>query len=203
MPGILTLQQIIASPDLATTRIERNGKEFLLRPLGAGDADLLAEYFANLSDRTRSWYAPHEFTRAVADAFCKDLLSANTLRLIAVTGDAPPEIAAYFIVQLGLRPPEHERFEAHGMPLTDADACSLAPSVADAFQNAGLGGAVLRHAITVARRMGRSRMILFGGVGLTNPRAVHFYQKHGFRRVPADAPDDRKFDMVLDMTAKE
>jgi GNAT superfamily N-acetyltransferase len=200
---VLTLEQIVRHSGCVTTEIDCRGETLTVRPLGHGDADMLSTYFDGLSERTRSWFAPHKFTREVAEELCSDLLSQSTLRLVAVTASDEPEIVAYFILQFGLREPEHDRFNVHGMPLDDAVACSLAPSVADAYQNAGLGSALLRHTIDVARRAGRTRMILFGGVGMMNPRAVHFYQKAGFRKVPPDAPGDEKFDMVLALDPPE
>ncbi|MFO7897718.1 MAG: GNAT family N-acetyltransferase [Planctomycetota bacterium] len=203
MGEFLTLQAILENPRSVTRRIERDDETLTVRPLGHSDTAMLCDYFDRLSDRTKDWFAPHEFTHEVAARLCRDLLSENTLRLVAVTESDAPRIVAYFILQFGLRPPERERFDGYGVALPDETTCSLAPSVADAYQNTGLGSAILEQTVDVARRAGREKMILFGGVGLQNPRAVHFYRKFGFRKVPADAPEDRKFDMVLDVVPEE
>ena len=203
MGSSLTLEQIVRHPECATTEVECGGETLTARPLGPDDAEMLSMYFAGLSEQTRGWFAPHKFTHEVAKELCAALLSQSTLRLVAVTSSDEPAIVAYFILQFGLREPEHARFSAHGMPLDDAVACSLAPSVADAYQNVGLGSALLRHTIDIAPRAARTRMILFGGVGMVNPRAVHFYKKAGFRKAPPDAPEDRKFDMVLNLDSVE
>jgi ribosomal protein S18 acetylase RimI-like enzyme len=72
--------------------------------------------------------------------------------------------------------------------------------VSDEFQNRGLGSLMMKHVIAVARRLGRRRMILSGGTQATNARAIHFYQKHGFRKVGEfETPGMNNFDMVLEL----
>ena len=55
----------------------------------------------------------------------------------------------------------------------------------------------------VARRFGRRRIILWGGVHASNRRALRFYDKSGFVRVGsayrAEGASEDCFDMLLDL----
>ena len=52
-----------------------------------------------------------------------------------------------------------------------------------------------------ARQLGRTRMVLWGGTQATNDRAIHFYQKHGFRTVGEfqEPPGFNNYDMIMDL----
>lgn len=199
MKGVLTLEHIVNHPECATAAVELKGETFHLRPLQEDDASRLAEYFAGLSARTRGWFAPHEFTPDVARELCRDRLSQQTLRMVAVSGTKAPGIAAYFILQLGVRESERTRFASYGISLDGRTDCTLAPSVADACQGVGLGSAIMRQAIEVARKTGRTRMVLWGGVKVANHGAIHFYEKFGFRKVATFGPEAQNQDMILSL----
>jgi len=199
MNETLTPQMIADDPGRATTEATlKTGEVLTLRPLRRDDADRLARYFAGLSDQTRRWFAPHDFTADTARALCEAAGSDNTLRLVAETRSEQPWIVGYFILIFGVRDEDAQRFASHGTPL-DADRdCTLAPSVADAYRGVGLAGAMMRHVADLARHAGRSRIVLFGGVDVPNARAVRFYEKAGFRRIAVFGPDGQKHDMLLD-----
>jgi GNAT superfamily N-acetyltransferase len=167
----------------------------------ADDASILGQTFLGLSDDTKVDFGPHPFDQATADALCANDY-ANTIRLIATIGENAQEtVIAYFIFILGLRDAELERFGRVGNPLDPRTVCTVAPSVADDFQNQGVGSRLMLHLIWVARRLGRKRMVLFGGTYATNHRAVHFYEKHGFRTVGTfERPDARSsYNMLLEL----
>jgi ribosomal protein S18 acetylase RimI-like enzyme len=199
----LTVEAILGDPEQATKNVQVGDEAFVLRPLQADDVLRLTGYFEGLSEATRGFFAPHEFTGEVARALCEDLGGQNTLRIVAVTCGDEPRIVGYFILQLGLRPQEHARFGTHGMMLADETSCAVAPSVVDACQNVGLGSSMMRHVIDIARRTGRDRMILIGGVGKANARGVHFYEKFGFGKVGPDDPTSEKDDLVLSIDPDE
>ena len=122
--------------------------------------------------------------------------------MIATIGDEVAEtIVAYIIFILGVRDAELERFWQAGIALDPQTVCTVAPSVADAHQGQRLGSRLMLHLINVARRLGRRRMVLFGGVYATNQRAIHFYDKHGFHTVGAFARVDGRisYDMLLEL----
>lgn len=198
MDDMLTLERILSRPECATSMANLKGNAFVFRPLAGDEGERLAAYFAGLSPQTRGWFAPHKFDAETAEAFCHDLLSERTLRMVAVTGE-PPAFAAYFLLQFGVRDADAGRFADYGMPLDGTADCTLAPSVSDAYQSVGLGSALMRHVIDVARRAGKRRMVLFGGVNADNLGAVHFYEKHGFRTVAMFGTNGHKHDMIMDL----
>jgi GNAT superfamily N-acetyltransferase len=180
-----------------------SGERIVMRPLRPDDAARLGEYFAGLSAQTRARYGPHPFDQATADTICATLDPAEFLRMVALIprGDEK-RIIAYLLLKLGVREGDCRRYAQRGMPLDPATDCTLAPSVADDYQNRGMGSVIMAHLLQVARQLGRRRVLLWSGVQATNDRAVHFYTKFGFRKVGEFYTDKNNFDMILDLDAE-
>ena len=102
---------------------------------------------------------------------------------------------------LGVGEDDVARYSQVGILLQSATDCTLAPSIADAYLNKGTGSIVMQHVLETARRLGKQRMVLMGGVQATNDRAKHFYEKHGFRWVgDFESPSGfNNHDMILDL----
>ncbi len=176
----------------------RDGSPLLARLHLASDENALGHYFTGLSAATRRVYGPHPFTLEQAQKFCREIDYSHTLRFVAET--ATNELVAYFVLRLGVLDSDVERYIKHGHPLVAATDCTLAPSVADAYQEQGLGSALLPVLIDATRRLGRRRMVLWGGVRADNPRAEHFYRKFAFVEYGQFvAGGTNNFDMVLDL----
>ncbi len=176
--------------------------EVAFRPLEAGDARILGRYFLGLGEDTRQRFGPHPFDQATADALCAQTGDAHTIRFIATAGQGAGEQAiAYFILGLSIGDVERERYYGVGIDLDPEADAAVAPSVADAVQDRGLGSLCMEHVIRVARRLGRRRLVLMGGVQATNWRAIHFYLKHGFRRMGTfeHPPGRSNHDMIVDL----
>lgn len=218
MPGPVTVSDIQADPScIAASLSAPSGLQVTFRPLAAGDAGILGPYFESLSQETRRRFAPHAFDQATAERLCAaidyagaipmvaTIAMAATIAMIATVPDGPQErVVAYFICVLGVAPVERERYARAGVPLDSQTDCTVAPSVADAYQDRGLGSCLMGHLVNVARRLGRRRLVLMGGVQATNARAVHYYQKHGFRLVSTfESPSGvYNHDMVLDLESR-
>jgi GNAT superfamily N-acetyltransferase len=170
---------IDANPALFSKEVRLvSGEPALLRPLQRDDARILGQYFANLSEATRRFYGPHAFDQETADQICAELDSSEALRLLATHGlGEAEEVIGYFILVFGVFEGDRKRYKRLGISLDAERDCTLAPSVADAHQSAGL---MIAHLRQIARDCGRRRMVLWGGVRQDNPRAVHFYRKFGF-----------------------
>jgi ribosomal protein S18 acetylase RimI-like enzyme len=165
------------------------------------DAPILGQYFLGLSEQTKAYFGPHPFDQATASRLCATDYT-NTIRMIATIGGGDAEtVVAYMIFILGVRDAELERFRQAGISLDSETVCTIAPSVADAYQDQGLGSRLMLHLIHIARRLGNERMVLFGGVYATNQRAIHFYEKHGFRTVGAFARVDGRisYNMLIEL----
>lgn len=202
MQGNITLEDIARDPALITKPTKcASGEDVVLRPLAPDDAGMLGEYFLGLLQATRRLYAPHPFDQATADKLCAEIDNAETLRLIATTsGGGVERVVAYFIVFWTIREGEIDRYKKVDVALDPETGSTLAPSVADQYQSQGLGSLMMQHIIDVARRLGRKTMVLSGGAREENKRAIHFYEKHGFRKVGEFRGDEvNNYDMVLEL----
>ena len=199
MADAITLADIRGDPDIVARSITiESGEEIRIRPTGRGDVEILARYFLQLSERTRGLFAPHPLDYPTAELICHEIDYALGLRMIAtLERDGREEVIAYFILVPGVPDSDGKRYARHDIELDAASTCTLAPSVADAYQDRRVGSTVIRHVIAVAQRLGHTRMILMGGVLKSNPRAIHFYKKHGFRIVGEFRLDRDSFDMLL------
>jgi ribosomal protein S18 acetylase RimI-like enzyme len=177
-----------------------SGEGVVLRLLEAGDPDLLTAYLEGLSEETRRRWGPHPFDRETAVAICASLDPADVLRMVAVTGEgAAARIIGYVLLKLGGLDSDRERFAKLGLPLDPDTVASLAPSVADGYQDQGVGSLLMGHVLETARRLGLRKIVLWGGVQATNERAKHFYRKWGFRKVGEFFTDKDNDDMILEL----
>ena len=197
----LTPEAITRDPDCITRDITlRSGERALVRALRHDDAALLGRYFASLSDFTRSRFAPHPFTIEAARKLCSEIDYEQVIRVVAVTdSEDRPEIIAYFILRLGFNEGDGKRYKERGMPLDSATDCAIAPSVTDSRQNCGLGAVGMEYVLSLARRLGRKRVALIGGTRVSNSRAIHLYEKFGFRKVGTFGDDIESCDMILNL----
>lgn len=199
----ITPANIAANPMVISKMVElRSGESAMVRPLTHSDAKALGIYFLSLSADTKRRYGPHPFDQATADKLCAGNNYVDTLRMLATVGQADAEhIIAYFILVLGVGEDDVARYSQVGILLQSATDCTLAPSIADAYLNKGTGSIVMQHVLETARRLGKQRMVLMGGVQATNNRAKHFYEKHGFRWVgDFESPSGfNNHDMILDL----
>jgi diamine N-acetyltransferase len=185
---------------IATARL-RSGEPMIMRPMRTDDAARFREYLDSLSEQTRARYGPHPFDPETANRICATLEPTDILRLVAtIPGDGGERIIAYVLLKMGVLDADQERYENLGIPLSPDSDCTLAPSVADAYQNQGVGSLMKRHVLEVTRALGRRRIVLWLGVQATNDRAVHFYAKWGFRKVGEFYTDKNNYDMILDLS---
>lgn len=176
-----------------------DGERLHLRLLRADDAAPLGRYFLGLSAATKGFYGPHPFDQPTADALCAEVGTGRTLRLLALTTGDRPEVVGYFLLHVGGRPSDTARYAALGIALDPETDGALAPSVADAYQNRGLGPLMAARLWQVARRLGLRRVVLWDGVMQSNPRGVHFYTKVGFRKQGEFGEETRSYDMLLEL----
>ena len=164
---------------LPTALLAADGTPITARALTANDGDKLAAYFAGLSTETRRRFGPHPLDAITAHQLCQEADAQRVIRLVA-EDHAKQHLLAYFILELTIGPHEQQRYTERGIHLEAERDCTFAPSVADDWQNRGLGSPLLRHLCEHARQLGRRYMLLMGGTQCSNARARHFYAKHGF-----------------------
>ena len=202
-------EEIGRDPERFAKRVVlRSGEGVCFRPLAAEDAVILGDYFLSLSESTRSLYAPHPFDRATAEELCANITPAEVLRFLGISRRTGREqVIAYFIIFFGVGQGERDRYARLNLRLDPKTDCSLAPSVTDEYQNRGVGSLLLAYLLELLRETGRRRVILSGGTQAVNRRAVHFYEKLGFRKVGEfkvhrDETELNNYDMILDFDSE-
>lgn len=85
------------------------------------------------------------------------------------------------LLQPGLIEADRNRYGLKNIFFEENTTITFAPSVADDFQNSGLGTKMFTLLLNEAKNEGYKTIVLWGGVQATNSRAVHFYNKHGFQ----------------------
>jgi GNAT superfamily N-acetyltransferase len=197
----LTPEAITKNPESITEALRLNsGEGIIFRVLRADHGALLGRYFEGLSDETRGLFGPHPLTMDEAHTLCAEIDYPHTLRFIALADSGKQlAIVAYLILILGVRNNDQTRYQDRGMLLDERFDCTLAPSVADAYQNRGLGTALMPKVLDVARRLGRKRVVLWEGTQASNLRAIHFYEKFGFQTVGKFSTQVENYDMILNL----
>ncbi len=148
----------------------------LLRNVQPSDTLGLYGYLNSLSSESKSRFGPHSYDEqtvaAITDGVYQDIEGY-------VVEDSS-QIIAYATIKKGFMPAEKFRFENYGVNLDDQVTYSFAPSVADKYQNKGIGSFLLKEILVNALPIGTSQLVLWGGVQALNQPAVNFYKKHGF-----------------------
>ncbi|MBG9375065.1 GNAT family N-acetyltransferase [Panacibacter sp. DH6] len=173
----------------------KDGRSVDMRLLHEHDAPALLQYLNALSAASKSRFGPHAFDEATVNDICNHLPGDDTARYVAWLGN---DIKAYMLVKRGMIAFDAERYAQLHMHFDAATTVTYAPSVADDFQNTGLGSAMFTIIVDALKEQGCTSIILWGGVQATNSRAVHFYGKFGFTPVAHFWHDDKdNIDMVL------
>lgn len=162
--------------------------------LTANDSAKLFEYLNTLSAESRSRFGPHPFDESTIADICLNP-QAGTKRYVAVSGD---RIVAYMLLQPGLIEADRNRYGLRNIFFEENTKITFAPSVADDFQNSGIGTEMFTLLLNEIKNEGYKTIVLWGGVQATNFRAVHFYEKHGFRHMGSFWHDEKdNHDMIL------
>ena len=195
----LTLAQVAQRPQTVTySVVTRSAGHLILRPLEAQDVDALAAFLMGLSPETRYFSTFASYDLAMAQAMCDAINRYDKLRFV-VESSANSTIIGLMEFSLDIPKGDLRRYAEYGVPLDARYDCRFGPTLADEVQSVGIGSALFPALVDVARRFGKQRMILWGGVLADNSRALRFYEKQGFRRVGAFTEADglRVVDMIL------
>ena len=143
----------------------KNGLKAVFRPEQSDDTEMLWEMFSTLSKESVSNLLP-PFTRERIESWTSNIDYNEVLAIIAVIADKD-KTKIIGSSSLKFNPQEAIRHKAE-----------LGLTVHDSYQSLGIGTALLKHVIGVARMRGLSKVWLH--VNVTNDRAVHVYKKAGF-----------------------
>jgi len=141
----------------------KDGQTVTIRPLTRNDADLLCRCFRRYGKEARKNFAPHPFSREMAESLCANLARDSCSRRYVIVSGKPPHekpLGYAFLYQLDQK-----------VPL-------LAIGLADEATGQGLGRQVAEFMIEVARRHGFAKVGLC--VMMRNARARRLYESMGF-----------------------
>jgi GNAT superfamily N-acetyltransferase len=112
--------------------------------------------------------------------------------------DEMASIVAYMLIKKRMTEEDRSRLLAKNIWFDQQIICSYAPSVADDWQNSGLGSSMYDIIEKDILENTPWRIILLWyGVQATNARAVHFYEKKGFQHLGSFMNNNKdNYDMV-------
>jgi RimJ/RimL family protein N-acetyltransferase len=197
----LTLSEVCAHPTLVTYAIELpTGGAAVLRPLHADDINKLTSFLVGLSLVTRRFSTFPSYDRVTAQALCEAINRYDKLRFVVEIG-ASEEIIGLFEFSFDIPNGDILRYAQQGVVLDARYDCRFGPTLSDAYQNSGVGSKVFPYIVDVAKRFGKERIVLWGGVLRDNARAIRFYEKQGFRPVGMFVSHDGidSLDMILEL----
>ncbi len=144
----------------------KNGKKVVFRPEQSGDTEMLWEMFSTLSEESASNLLP-PFTRERVEGWTRNINYDEVLAIVAVVEE---KRGRQIIGSASLRFNQREALR---------HKAELGITVNDNYQNMGIGTALLKHLINVARMRKLKKIYL--QVSTANDRAINLYKKAGFK----------------------
>lgn len=173
----------------------KKNKQIELRRVGEADAGIITEYLSQLSTETRKRFGPHPYDIDSVNAFYKKMVH---LGFIAMDIESN-KIVGYAVIKMGYLEHDFTRLENYGLGLDQLTDCCFAPSVADNWQNQGVGNALFDFVLEQVLFIGFSRIILWGGVQASNENAIQYYKKLGFETLGSFEYQGLNYDMILNI----
>lgn len=178
---------------MSITVTAKNNQAIVIRKLEPTDINALVAYLQQLSPETKSRFGPHAFDKETVAYFYQNPGMAGFIAEEMASGN----IIAYAIIKTGYLQHDSHRLQSYGLQLDGHTDCTFAPSVADAWQGAGIGGHLFAYILGWLRQNNIRRIILWGGVQAGNERAVHYYQNKGFSKLGGFEYNGWNYDMIL------
>jgi len=148
-----------------------DGRKAVIRPLKPGDADLLFQCFQGFGAIARKNFAPHPFSREIAEDICSriDTDTANARFLVTQGPDEVP-LGYAFISKFG------------------DDVPFLGIGLIDTATGVGLGRKVVQFLLSHGRAAGYAKLAL--SVMVRNARARALYESLGFTYLDGQVWDE-------------
>lgn len=141
----------------------KDSREVVIRPLDAGDAAALADFYESIPREDYRFYCPHPLTRQEA---AEQAAGATDPRFACLVAEDRGHIAGH----------AWYRLETLDAPRAVCGLC-----VRRGYQGAGLGRALMERLLEIAREVGPSVIVLTAQAA--NTPAVALYQGLGFEVV--------------------
>jgi L-phenylalanine/L-methionine N-acetyltransferase len=144
----------------------KNGLKIVFRPKQPEDTEMLWVMFSTLSKKSATHLLP-PFPRDRIESWTTDIDYDKLLAIVAVlTEKDNKRIIGSISLKFNAQEPLKHKAE-------------LGLTIHDDYQNMGIGSALLKHIIKVARKRKLKKIHL--DVSSSNERAIHVYKKAGFR----------------------
>ncbi len=144
----------------------KNGMRVDFRPKQSGDTEMLWKMFSTLSEESVSNLIP-PFTRERIEGWTSNIDFEKVLTIVAVVKEKN-EQRIVGSASIKFNPHEHSKHKAE-----------LSITVHDEFQNIGIGTALVKHLLNIARMKKLGKVWL--QVTTDNNIAIHIYKKAGFK----------------------
>lgn len=194
---VLSFSALANNPNVLRFDLASGDNVQTLRPLENSDVGIMTEFLQNLSPQTRKFYPLSSYDTEMAQELCSDIDYSDKLRIILVN-ETPNECIGLFEYSFDIPKKYEIRFERYGIHIQKQTDCRLAFCLADTLQNQGVGSEAFPFLGRIARKLGKKRIVLWGGVMKENARAIRFYRKNGFQE-NGEFINDKGIQM-LDMT---
>ena len=143
-----------------------NGKKVEFRPEQSGDTKMLWKMFSTLSEESLSNLIP-PFTRERIEEWTSNIDHDEVLAIVAVIEEKNRQ-RIIGSASLKFNQQENSKHKAE-----------LGIAMHDDYQNMGIGTALLKHLLEIARMKGLRKVFLL--VNIDNNIAIHMYKKAGFK----------------------
>jgi putative acetyltransferase len=144
----------------------KNGNKIVFRPEQSGDTEMLWEMFSTLSEESASNLLP-PFTRERVEIWTNNINYDEVLAIVAVIEEKNEQ---RIIGSASLKFNQQETLK---------HKAELGITIHDDYQNMGIGTALLKHLISIARMKNLKKIYLH--VSTANDRAINMYKKAGFK----------------------
>ncbi|HZY94558.1 MAG TPA: GNAT family N-acetyltransferase [Candidatus Bathyarchaeia archaeon] len=159
--GHITAESQVLSSSTMRSLSLKDGRKVVIRAYTPADKEGLVSMYADLSEETLRWSLP-PYDRKKIERWTTDL--ENRIILLAFSGDK-------VVGHLQITSYAAERLKGIG---------DLVIYLHQDFQKAGMGAALMKEGIGLARARGWHRIAL--RVVADNHRAINLYEKMGFRK---------------------
>ena len=167
-----------------------------LEKLSSEDFESLETYFSGLGAETKNRFGPHPFNKVdIAAVYAHQHLYNGYIAREKENG----HIIAYAIVKNGYLEHDYLRLQSYGIKPDNFKDCTYAPSVADQWQGFGIGYHLFKFIVSQLKSEGIHRILLWGGVEVTNQVAIEFYRRNGFYILGSFQHNGENYDMVYDV----
>lgn len=178
---------------LTMTALTKHNKPVTLRQLNSNDLEQLLLYLQQLSPATVRRFQPHPYNTEEVTSFHHH----HEHEAWVAVDPSSETIVAYTVLKKGYLHHDYPRLQQYGVDILYDDCYTIAPSVTDEWQSAGVGQLLFNYVVDEMKNRQVKQLILWGGVQTDNTKAVRFYHKNGFRSLGHFQYNGLNEDMIL------